>query len=62
MKMPETHLEWAEYWGRQCLSAMSSYEAHGFKEALEHAIRSARLAWMHVCKAKKYPYWQPEKL
>ena len=52
------HRGWAEFWGAQCLQAIDGVlrRDHEHLNTL-HAVRSAKMAWFHACKAKDYRYW-----
>lgn len=55
------HVGWALYWSEECTNAMARYVEHGNALDLEHVHRSGRFLWWHICRAKKYYYWDPFK-
>ena len=65
------HRGWSAYWGKQCLNAIESAKVQtlleindecqaGIQVAIEHAVRSARLAFWHAARVKRYEYWKGE--
>lgn len=64
------HKGWATWWGTQAVRSINDAINHTSLDAygevtvglnIDHAVRSARLAWWHVCRAKNYPYWDVTK-
>ena len=55
------HLGWALWWSEQCTNAMVRYVENGNPLDLEHVHRCGRFLWWHICRAKKYYYWDPAK-
>lgn len=51
-------LGWALYWSEQCSNAIGRYVENGNPLDQEYAVRTARMMWTHVCRAKGYHYWR----
>lgn len=64
---PGDHRGWAAYWGEEAKGCIVGIElatlGHVYLSPItiqlmtEHAVRVARLAWMHACRASGYRYW-----
>lgn len=55
------HVGWALWWSEQCRAAMDRYIKDGNPLDLEHVHRCGRFLWWHICRAKKYYYWDSQK-